>query len=62
MVMREIVCPFCGCKNVASKNVNVICTCGAKYYIHNGEFWNRKNGNIVKNAPYRLIELEENNV
>ena len=56
-LMRIITCPFCGKEHVSSAYVNVICPCGAKYYIHNNEFWDRK-GTIVKNVESQLLEHE----
>ena len=55
---RLIVCPFCKRQNVANAWVNVLCPCGAKFYIHNNEFWDRKDGRIVKNPPFELVEKE----
>lgn len=59
MLMREIRCPFCKRLNVTRALLNVLCPCGAKYYIHNGEFWDRKDGTIVKDAPSRLFNIKE---
>lgn len=60
MLMREIKCPFCGCLHIKPACINVLCSCGAKYYIHNGEFWERKpSGKIVKDAPFRIFDIEE---
>ena len=56
MLMRKITCPFCDRRHVIAAHLNVLCSCGAKYYIHNGEFWDRKDGNVVKQVPYRLFD------
>lgn len=58
-IMRVIECPFCGHKNVARSWLNVLCPCGAKYYISDNTFWDRKYGKIVKNPPFELVEGEE---
>lgn len=60
MLMRQIKCPFCECVNVVSAHINVLCPCGAKYYIHNDEFWNRKEPyKIMKKVPFRIFDTEE---
>ena len=46
--MRIIRCPFCNEQNIARWNINVLCSCGAKFYIHNYEWWDRKNGKVLK--------------
>jgi hypothetical protein len=51
---RVITCPFCNRVNTANVCVNVICSCGAKFYIRTKEWWDRKDGRIVKNWPYEL--------
>lgn len=56
MLMREIKCPFCDCTNIIAAHLNVLCPCGAKYYIHNNEFWERKiGGKIVKGVPFTIF-------
>lgn len=37
-------CPFCGKWHIQSMHLNIICPCGAKYYIHTGEWLDRKGG------------------
>lgn len=59
MLMREIRCPFCTHIIVTHACVNALCLCGAKYYIHNGEFWDRKDGKIVKGVSFRLFNIKE---
>ena len=56
MKMRVINCPFCGTQNISRYHLNVLCSCGAKYYIHNGEWWDRKNGNVVRTRPPKCTE------
>jgi hypothetical protein len=58
-MFRVITCPFCLKQNVARAHLNVICSCGAKFYIFNNEFWDRKTGKIVKNPRFELLELEK---
>lgn len=55
-IKRVIECPFCGHKNVVRPHINVLCPCGAKYYISDNTFWDRKYGKIVKNPPFELVE------
>lgn len=45
---RISTCPFCGNVNVTRPHINVICPCGAKFYIHTQEWWDRKTGTVVK--------------
>lgn len=56
--VRVITCPFCLKQCVANRHINVICECGAKYYINTHEFWDRKNGKIVRNIPFELVEID----
>ena len=57
-LVRIIDCPFCSQQNVARAYINVLCRCGAKFYIHNNEFWDRKTGKIVKNPRFELVEID----
>lgn len=57
-MVRIITCPFCGKENVARAHLNVICSCGAKFYISNNEFWDRKTGKIVKNPRFELVKID----
>lgn len=54
--VRVISCPFCYKQHVANRHINVICGCGAKYYVNTNEFWDRKTGKIVKNPKFVLLE------
>lgn len=59
MLMLEIKCPFCGRINVNRAHINILCPCGAKYYIHNNEFWERKpGGKIVKEVPFMIFNAQ----
>ena len=48
IVYRESTCPFCGKKHITHTWLNVICPCGAKFYIHTHEWLNRKTGEKIK--------------
>ena len=50
-MMRDVTCPFCGERNLARWHLNVLCTCGAKFYIHTYEWWDRKSGKRIKATP-----------
>ena len=41
MESRLVRCPFCGRTHVLRPWLNLVCPCGAKYYIHNKEWWER---------------------
>lgn len=38
---NKIKCPYCGRTHYVAPHLNVICPCGAKYYIHLREWWSR---------------------
>ena len=48
MENRISTCPFCKRAHVTPIWLNVICSCGAKFYIHTNEWWDRKTGKIIK--------------
>lgn len=58
-LIRVIICPFCKHQNYTLFHLNVLCSCGAKYYIHSGVFMNRNTGDIVRNLPFELKEVTE---
>lgn len=37
-------CPFCGAIHIWRPHLNIICQCGAKYYIHLNTWLNRNTG------------------
>lgn len=45
---RIVKCPFCGTKHATRPWLNVLCPCGAKYYVRDREWWDRVTGKIVK--------------
>lgn len=46
---HHVVCPFCSTVHQRSSlYLNIICSCGGKYYPCNGEWINRKTGERVK--------------
>lgn len=45
---RTTTCPFCGNVQTTRYWLNVLCPCGAKFYIHNREWWDRKTGAVKK--------------
>ena len=45
-------CPFCGTEHDVKPHLNIICLCGAKYYIHTKEWWNRATGEKVSQRVY----------
>lgn len=59
MLMRKITCPFCRHQIIARAHVNVLCPCGAKYYIYTKEFWDRKDGKIVENPEFELEVVDD---
>ena len=38
------VCPFCNRKQYSHPNTNTLCPCGAKYYVFENWWLNRKTG------------------
>jgi len=45
-------CPFCGSKHDEKPHLNIICSCGAKYYIHTQEWWSRTTGEKMSQRVY----------
>ena len=52
LTYRESTCPFCGKEHVTAQWLNVICSCGAKFYINTHEWWDRKTGRIIKEEAH----------
>lgn len=48
MKNRIVTCPFCKRYHMVPYYLNVICSCGAKYYINTREWLDRRTGKIVK--------------
>ena len=53
MDTRLTVCPFCKKVHKTPFWLNVLCNCGAKYYINTNEWWDRKTGKIVKGTDWK---------
>lgn len=53
--MQLLTCPFCKRKHFTRPHLNVLCHCGAKFYIHNGLWLNRKTGEEVKEPGWPRI-------
>lgn len=43
-----ITCPFCGNEHEFKPPVNIICSCGSKFYANTHEWLNRKTGEKLK--------------
>lgn len=41
-------CPFCKKYHRTPRYLNVICSCGAKFYVNNGQWLDRKTGKSVQ--------------
>ena len=50
---RDSVCPFCGKRHITLMYINIICDCGAKFYVRTCEWLNRKTG-----AGLKATEIE----
>lgn len=48
LTSRITICPFYGNVQATRPWLNVLCPCGAKFYIHNREWWDRKTGKVIK--------------
>lgn len=48
LTYRESTCPFCGKEHVTAQWLNVICPCGAKFYVNTHEWLDRNTGRIIK--------------
>lgn len=47
----KITCPFCGKEHKQRSHINVICSCGAKFYYRDLLWLNRKNGKTKLGEP-----------
>ena len=45
-------CPFCGTSHDVKPHLNIICPCGAKYYINTKEWWDRTTGEKMSQCVY----------
>lgn len=50
--MRFTKCPYCGRWHPVRAWANILCPCGAKYYIHTREWWDRTRLNSKKEDTY----------
>ena len=52
-------CPFCHKVHEQRLHINIICSCGAKYYFYCGEWLNRQTGERIRG---KIIEIYEKKV
>ena len=48
LTYRKSTCPFCGNEHVTAQWLNVLCECGAKFYVNTHEWMDRKTGKIIR--------------